>query len=136
MTYKIFSLLFGFALWLIATLVFRFAENSFFIIDNFVIITSLYIGTIPVLYFLVKFVFNKFQLTNPQMIESVIFMSIPGMILDTFAIKYYYLVFPTLSKDEAITLGSWVIWSYVVVLLIGLLSKRRMDMPKYGKTKN
>lgn len=127
MAYKKFSLIFGFTLWLIATLVFRFAENNFFFIDNFIVISSLYIGTIPVLYLFVKWVFNKFQLTNTQMKESVILMSIPGMVLDTFAIKFYYLVFPTLSKDEAIILGSWVIWAYVVVLLIGLLSKKEID---------
>ena len=126
MNYKKYSAIFGFTIWLIATLLFRFWENSFFFIDNSIVITSLFLGTIPILYFLMKWFFNKFRLRKNQILESAILMSIPGMILDVIAIKYHFLVFPTMSKEEIIVLTSWVIWAYTVVLLIGLLSKQEV----------
>ena len=125
MRYKKHSIAFGFTIWLVATLVFRFWENSFFFIDNSTVITSLFIGTIPVLYFLIKWFFSKYKLRENEMTQSVILMSIPGMILDVFAIKYHDLVFPTMTNQEIIVLASWVIWAYVIVLLIGLLSKEK-----------
>ncbi len=124
MDYKKNSLTFGFLIWLLATLVFRFAENSFFLIENTIVISTLYIVTVPVLYFLVGWFFKKNQLSNSKRIRSAVLMSLPGMVLDTLAIKYYYLVFPTLSKDEAIILGSWIIWAYATVLIIGLIPKK------------
>lgn len=123
--YKKLSLVFGFTIWLMATLAFRFWENSFFFIDDLTVMSSLFIITIPVLYLLIKWFFNKLKLNKSQITESVIFMSVPGMVLDAFAIKYHNLVFPTMSKEEIIVLASWVVWAYVVVLVIGLVSKEK-----------
>ncbi len=125
MTYKKFSLIFGLSIWLIATLVFRYTASSFFNIESHVTITLLYIGTIPILYVLSHWVFNKFKLTQNEITQCAVLMSIPGMLLDTFAIKFYPLVFPTFTMEETIVLGSWVIWAYTIVLLIGLFAKTK-----------
>lgn len=47
MNYKNFSLLVGSIGWLVATLIFRFAGQYFFIIDNPYVMIGLYIETVP-----------------------------------------------------------------------------------------
>ncbi len=49
------------------------------------------------------------------------------MALDTLCIKYYWVVFPAFSQETAVTLGSWVIGSNFIVLIIGLLLKEKWE---------
>lgn len=120
MKYQKFSLIYGFLIWLLSTLAFSLAGHHFFLIENKIVMTSFYIGVIPVLYFLILPVFKKFKLYGNESLLSVVLMATPGIVLDTFCIKYHELVFPTLSVAESIALGSWVLWVYAIVLVIGL----------------
>jgi hypothetical protein len=45
MNYRIFSLVFGFVVWLVATLIFRFYGADFFDPGNALVMAGLYIGT-------------------------------------------------------------------------------------------
>jgi hypothetical protein len=121
MNYQKFSLAFGFSIWLIATLIFRFWGHYFFFIENNLLITTFFIGIIPVLYFLAKSIFNQFQLVRADQLKSAILMALPGMVFDVFCIKYHAIVFPNLTIEQSIVLGSWVIWTYSLVILLGLL---------------
>ena len=42
------------------------------------------------------------------------------MLSDVACLKFHYFVFPTLSIEQAIVLGAWLVWAYVWVLLIGI----------------
>lgn len=120
MKYQKFSLLYGFGIWLLATLVFSFAGHHFFLTENIMVMTTFYLGVIPVLYFVVRPVFRKFKLSKDEKVLSVVLMALPGIILDAICIKYHELIFPTFSIQEAISLGSWILWVYAVVLILGL----------------
>lgn len=124
MNYQKFSFTFGFSVWLIATLTFRIWGNSFFLIENFFLMTSLFLGTIPILYLLAKWVFNRYKLTRYQRLESTVLMTIPGMVCDVVCLKFHYLVFPKLTIEQSIVLGAWILWAYVTVLLIGILESK------------
>lgn len=121
MNYKNFSLILGFSVWLAATLSFRYWGNEFFLIENTLVIISLYVGVLPILFFLVKGVFRKYGLVEHERVKSVVLMSLPGMMLDVFCMKYHDLIFPLFSREEIIVFGSWVLWVYAIVLSIGLV---------------
>lgn len=121
MNYKQFSLLFGLSVWLLATLTFSFWGHTFFIIKKPLIVFSLFFGTIPILYVLQKWIFNKFNLNKNEKLKSTILMSLPGMFLDTLCINYHSFVFPSFSFEQVITLASWVLWVYAIVLTIGFV---------------
>ncbi len=87
--------------------------------------SGFYFGIIPLLYVLVNKFFKMYHLLKAERVRSVVLMILPGMALDTLCIKYYWIVFPTFSQEEAITLGSWVIWVNFIVLIIGLLSTEK-----------
>ncbi|MEL7123618.1 MAG: DUF5367 domain-containing protein [Bacteroidota bacterium] len=121
MNYQNFSLLFGFSVWLMATLIFRIWGNSFFIIENAFLLIGFFVGTIPILFFLIKWVFDRYKLMASKRLESAVYMAIPGMICDVACLKFHHLVFPKLTIEQAIVLGAWILWAYVIVLLIGVM---------------
>lgn len=122
MSYQRFSLCFGFSVWLLATLIFSFWGQFFFIDGNIPIMLILYVGSIPILFVLMNMVFSKCQLAIEERIRSSVLLALPGMLLDTFCIKYYEWVFPHFSSEKMIMLSSWIVWVYTVVLFLGITS--------------
>ena len=123
MNYKIFSLIVGFTIWLLATTAFRVAGQYFFITDNALVLTGLYLIVIPVLGFVAHWVFNRYHLNRLEAIQSAVIMVLPGMLFDTFCIQFFSRVFPNLPETDAASFGSWLMWAYTIVLIFGLLRK-------------
>ena len=132
MDYRNFSLGFGFSVWLIATLIFRLWGNTFFLIELPLLLIGFFLGTVPILYLQVKWVFNRYHLIGNKRLESAILMAIPGMLCDVACIKFHDLVFPRLTMEQVIVLGAWVLWAYVIVLLIGVLSATNKNDMEIG----
>ena len=84
---------------------------------------SLYVGMVPVLYFLIMAVFKLYKPDTVEKLKGVILLALPGMMLDTFCIIFHKRVFPSFSMEQVIVLCSWILWVYASVLLIGFLSK-------------
>jgi hypothetical protein len=124
MNYQNFSLVFGFSVWLIASLPFSFWGNTFFIIENPFLLAAFFLGVVPILSFLAKWVFNRYKLVGKERLESTVFMTIPGMFCDVFCLKFHHLAFPKLTIEQAIVLGAWILWVYVIVLIIGVIKSR------------
>lgn len=127
MNYQKFSFLFGFSVWLIATLIFRIWGDSFFNVESSFLLTGFFLGTIPILFILSMWVFNKYQLTGNKRLESATLMTIPGMLCDVACLKFHHLVFPKLTIEQSIVLGAWILWAYVIVLLIGVMKSRNKN---------
>ena len=125
MNYRLFSLVFGFSVWLMATLAFHFWGHTFFLIDNPLLLSTFFLGTAPLLWLLAQWVFNYLGLEGSQRLESAVLMAVPGMISDVFCLKFSAIVFPTLTNEQAIVLGAWILWAYVIVLLIGVVKSRQ-----------
>lgn len=123
MNYKIFSLLTGFTIWLLATMAFRVAGQYFFITDNPTVLIGLYLIVIPFLGFIAYWVFNRYKLNTSEAVQSAVIMVLPGMIFDTFCIKFFTWVFPNLPETDGATFGSWLMWAYATVLVFGLIRK-------------
>jgi hypothetical protein len=125
LNYQQFSLCFGFLVWLLATLIVRYNGQYLFSMDNTINIILLYIGIGPLLYVLTLYVFKRFRLNDQSRLRSAVLMAIPGMLFDVLCLKFHCAVFPTLSHEQVLILGSWIIWAYLIVLFIGLYSKRK-----------
>lgn len=133
MNYKIFSLIIGFIIWFLATIAFRVAGQYFFLTDNPIVLAGLYLAVIPFLGFVATRVFNKYKLGKLESVQSAAIMVLPGMILDTFCIKFFALVFPNLPETDGATFGSWLMWAYATVLAFGLLRKdKHCQVSKHG----
>lgn len=124
MNYKLFSLTTGFSIWFLATLVFRIAGHHFFLTQNPLVLTLLYLILIPSLGFVANRVFNKYKLTKAEAVQSAALMVLPGMLLDTFCVQFFALVFPNLPEEDGATFGSWLMFAYSIVLLSGLFRKK------------
>lgn len=125
LNYKTFSLLFGFSVWLIATLAFRYGSHLFFLPDNLIVLAALFLVVIPVLGLLTHYVFKKYRLSGPESLNSAVLMALPGMILDIFCVKYFETVFPFMRPEDGPSLGAWLLWVYAVVLFWGILRNSR-----------
>ena len=128
MNYRIFSLIIGFTIWLLATIAFRVAGQYFFLTDNSIVLIVLYLAVIPVLGFVANWVFNKYKLKKLEAVQSAVIMVLPGMIFDTFCVEYFAWVFPNLPETDAATFGSWLMWAYATVLVFGLIRKERTEI--------
>jgi len=136
MNYQNFSVVFGFSVWLIATLAFRFWGHLFFLIDNHILVIGFFLGIAPALFFLVKWVFNKYQLTRNEKLRSAVLMALPGMLGDVLCINFHAFVFPTLTVEQAIVLGAWVLWAYSIVLFMGFNGDSNAKMTNSTDYKN
>ncbi len=125
MNYKVFSLVIGFTIWLLATIAFRVVGHHFFLTDNAIVLTGLYVAVVPILGLVATWVFNKYKLSKLQAIQSAAIMVLPGMVFDTFCIEFFAWVFPNLPETDAATFGSWLMWAYATVLIFGLLRKEK-----------
>ncbi|MBL4649511.1 MAG: DUF5367 family protein [Aureispira sp.] len=127
MNYQKFSLALGFFIFLIFTLIFSFWGHLFFYIENELLISAFFISAIPTIYFLGKWVFNRFKLTKEAQLRSTVLMAVPGMLCDGLCLRYHSIVFPTLTIEQTIVLFSWVIWVYLFILLVGLMGKEESN---------
>ncbi|WP_062062181.1 DUF5367 family protein [Aquimarina longa] len=123
MSYKKFSLVLGFLVWLFGTIPFSLWGDSFFLTNNLLVMLLLYFGIIPILYFLTSIVYTKFQLTKPEILEATMLMVLPGLVLDVLVFMNYQVVFPALTIFDAGSFISYVIWIYSIALILGLLKK-------------
>jgi hypothetical protein len=121
MNYQSFSLVFGFSVWLVATLPFSMWGDAFFRVENPLVLAGFFLGVIPVLYFLAKWVFDRYGLVGRERLESTVLMTIPGMICDVLCLKFHHFVFPKFTIEQAIVLGAWILWVYAIVLLLGVI---------------
>lgn len=125
MNYKIFSLIVGVTIWLLTTIAFRVAGQYFFLTNNPMVMIGLYLAVIPFLGFVATYVFNRYQLTKLEAIQSATIMILPGMIFDTFCIEFFSWVFPNLQETDGATFGSLLMWAYATVLIFGLIRKEK-----------
>lgn len=122
--YLLISFIVGFLVWLSATILFRIAGHYFFIVDNPLIMSALYLILIPALGFISTSVFNKFNLDNLESVKAAVAMVLPGMLLDTLCIQFFEKLFLNLPESHSKTFASWLMFAYSVVLIFGVFRKK------------
>lgn len=123
--YLLTSFIVGFLVWLSATILFRVAGHYFFLVDNAIVLISLYLLLIPALGLLSRAVFHKFRLNNLESVKAAAIMVLPGMLLDTLCVQFFEKLFPNMPESYSKTFASWLMFAYAIVLISGLLRKNQ-----------
>ncbi len=123
--YPLISLIVGFLVWLLATILFKMAGQYFFKADNVFIMLALYALLIPALGFISTSVFNQLKLNNLESIKSAALMVLPGMVMDTFCIQFFEKLFPNMPESYSKTFAAWLMFAYAIVLIFGLLRRKQ-----------
>lgn len=107
----------GFSIWLVATIIFYFYAHVFIETGNLLRTTIVFVCTMPVIFGCVKFGFILFNVKqNDLHFRYAIMIAIPGMIGDLIVLPNYSFAFPTLSQADMPLLGSFILWAYSWVL--------------------
>ncbi|MEM9895923.1 MAG: DUF5367 family protein, partial [Bacteroidota bacterium] len=107
-----------------ATIAFRLIGQYFFLTDNTAVMTTLYLGVVPVLVIVAHIFFKKFQLRSLQPVLSAVLMVIPGLILDAFVVLFFSYVLPNMPAHADASFGSWLMWAYGSVLVFGIIKSK------------
>ena len=107
----------GFALWLLATVVFRLAGHHFFLADEPAALALLWLLTVIALIALATALFRWRRLSRAQQFEAAALMAIPGMALDALVTQGFALVFPNMPPEAAGSFGAWLLLAYASALI-------------------
>lgn len=107
----------GFAIWLLATIVFRLLGHVWFLDEEPAALALIWITTALGLAFIARLLFRWQGLRRAQRFEAAVLMVISGMTLDAFLTEGFAVVFPNMSADAAGSFGAWLLLAYASVLL-------------------
>lgn len=111
----------GFAVWLLATVIFRMSGQFFFRPDEPLLLALLWLATAAALVLMARFLFSWRALERAQRFEAAALMVLPGMILDAFVTQAFVGFFPNLPASAAGSFGAWLLLAYASVILAAFL---------------
>ena len=113
-----FLLLWSFLLWLAATLILRFAGQFFPIPENPVLTFLVVTAAVPIITYPI---YAWRQISPSNRLLAAVYLSLPGMFLDTFTVLFFPTIFPNTSPDAAVSFSSALLWGYGLILMTGFL---------------
>jgi hypothetical protein len=116
---------FGVAVWLVATIVFRFGGQVLLDPDSPLIIAGVFLAAVPAMVILTFAVFVWREIRPAARPAAAILLVAPGMLIDAILLPLFDLTFPNMARASAGYLAGLAMLAYLVVLLVGLFSKSR-----------
>ena len=116
-----FFVFWGFFLWAVGTLVFRFAGQYFFTPDNTLAIVLIFIGILPGIAAVTYPVYAWRKITPSSRPLAVIYMAFPGLLLDAVSVSFFPKVFPNLSLEVERYFAGGLLLAYGVAVLTGFV---------------
>lgn len=116
-------LLLGFAVWLVATVVFRLAGQ--FLLDPAApfVIVLLYVAVVPAMVGLALVFYWWRGVTGTERLQAAVALVLPGMLLDTVAVAFFGTVFPNMLPESGTYFGGMLLLAYASVLLSGFVQR-------------
>ena len=114
----------SFLVWLIATLVFRFWGQIFFLPDSNLSMIASFLFS---LFFLPGLAYSLFIWQNVEPFrrkDAAICLAIPGMLLDVLVTYFFPYFFPNMSYQANGAFGAWLLWGYAIVLMTGIFTSQ------------
>ncbi|WP_391559295.1 DUF5367 family protein [Robertmurraya sp.] len=121
------NVVWGFLLWISATILFRFFGQLFLIPGNVVLLLITFIMAIPLISLATYPYYYLRKIPKSKRLISAVQIALPGMILDIFSIIYFKKVFSNLHIDSLPFLASWLLWAYSLILISGFSIKIKSD---------
>jgi hypothetical protein len=109
----------GFVIWLIATAIFRFAGQMFFLPDETPRLI-LFMATPVVVALITVLALRLLKEARGDEAEAAVGLALPGMLLDAFVTHEFAQVFPNLDPALDSTFGALMLLAYGTVLFVGL----------------
>ncbi|MFP3917664.1 DUF5367 family protein [Lysinibacillus telephonicus] len=120
--------LFGFIVWLFATLFFvLFGEYVLYAPGSkgfLVSLTLLLLSTGALLYFATR-IYMLFDKTKHAPLKFGLVGTIIGLTLDMFSISNYKTVFPSLEPSQVISFTAWMSFAYALYLIIPIMMEMK-----------
>ncbi len=113
-------LLWGFALWLIATMIFHYGGNLLIDIRHPYRTVLSFAVAIPLIYGCVAPLFSFLEVPYSDRIRRSVQIALPGMFMDILSILFHDVAFPLISEQSIPLLAAWLFWAYSLILLVGL----------------
>ncbi|MEF3304351.1 DUF5367 family protein [Paenibacillus sp. GYB003] len=120
-----FFLLWGFLLWLAATVVFHLFGDWLIDADNRVKTAVSFLAAVPVICGCTFPLYFKFHIPPADRLRLAVCIALPGMLLDIVSVPLHRIVFPAISGESVPLLAAWLLWAYSLVLATGLFSWKR-----------
>jgi hypothetical protein len=118
-------LIWGFLVWLGATLIFRFFGHFFFHPENALLLLLSYLLVVLVIALFTYPLYKLKGLTKEERLKAAMFIALPGMFIDTVVLVIFPDVFTNLPVQSDRYFGSWLLWAYSLILITGLPLKKR-----------
>jgi hypothetical protein len=99
----------GFAIWLAATLVLRFAGQRLLHPGDWVGTLILFAISFPLMACLVRRLCRRSRLPREQWLGGAVFMALPTLLLDPFTSAFFPVVFPNMAPAVAGVFGGWML---------------------------
>lgn len=113
-------LLWGFVLWLIATIIFHYGGNLLIDIRHPFRTALSFAVAIPLIYGCVTLLFSFLEVPNSDRTRRSVEIALPGMFMDILSILLHEVAFPVISEQSIPLLAAWLFWAYSLILLVGL----------------
>lgn len=116
-------LLLGFAVWFVATAVFRLVGQ--FLLDPAapLVVTLLYVAVVPAMVGLALFFYRWRGVTGTERLQAAVALVLPGMLLDTVVVAFFETAFPNMLPASGTYFGGMLLLAYASVLLSGFVQQ-------------
>ena len=115
----------GFLLWLLATIAMRVVGQHLLDPDQPVIATLMFLGTVPLIAVVTVPVYDWRRVNLQDRPSAAILMALPGLVIDVLVLLLFSTIYPNLGDSGAL-FGAWLLWAYGLVLITGLLPYNRL----------
>lgn len=120
----LFFSIWGFFLWLVVTILVRFAGQFLLNPDNFMVVLLTFVFTAPLMAAVTYpiYIWRKIPISERPL--AAICTLLTGMFLDVFIVLFYPVVLPNLSPVEIRIYSALLLWAYSWGLLSGFFPKQ------------
>lgn len=108
MNYRL--LLYGLAIWVVATLGLRFAGHYVLRPGNTRGVFILFVVSFPLMALLVRRLCQKFEAQKEAWPAGAISIALPTLLLDPFSSAFFPVMFPNMAPSVAGVFGGWMLW--------------------------
>jgi hypothetical protein len=109
--------LYGFTIWLVASLFLRFAGQRLLHPGDTKGTLLLFAVSFPLMAWLVRRLCRRFQLPREQWLAGALSIALPTLLLDSFSSAFFPVVFPNVAPAVAGVFGGWMLWCCAGALL-------------------
>ncbi|RRJ63406.1 hypothetical protein EHV15_11085 [Paenibacillus oralis] len=116
-------LLWGFLLWLAATVVFHFLGGMLMDEEKPISTAICFVAAIPLIWGCMMPLYSLHRLSPSERLCPAVYTVLPGMLLDALSLPFHRFVFPGITDSSMPLLAAWLLWAYGLIIITGIRAK-------------